>query len=146
MKKSILTLAASLFMAGAILTGCSTPAEKVANAQQDINEANNDLDKANNEYLAEVAAFKKEAADKIAINEKSIADFKARKANEKKEAQAAYEKEISDLEKKNSDMKKKMDDYQIEGREKWETFKADFSHGMDELGKAFAGIVVSNSK
>jgi hypothetical protein len=146
MKKSILTLAASLLMTGAILTGCSSPAEKVADAQKDINEANNDLDKANNEYLAEVAAFKKEAADKIAINEKSIADFKARKANEKKEAQAAYEKEISDLEQKNSDMKKKMDDYQIEGREKWETFKADFSHGMDELGKAFAGIVVSNSK
>ena len=143
MKKSILAITAFTLISSAILSGCSTPAEKVANAQQDINEANKDLDKANNEYLAEVAAFKKEAADKIATNERSIAEFKARKANEKKEAQADYEKEIADLEHKNSDMKKKIDEYQIEGKEKWETFKADFSHGMDELGKAFTGIADS---
>lgn len=29
-----------------------------------------------------------------------------------------------------------MDDYKADGKEKWELFKAEFSHDMDELGKA----------
>jgi predicted small secreted protein len=146
MKKSILALVALAFLTSTFLSSCNTSAEKVENAQQDLKEANKDLDKANQEYLAEVAAYKKEAADKIATNEKSIAEFKARKASEKQEAQADYEKKIDALEQKNSDMKKQMDDYQIEGREKWETFKTNFSHGMDELGKSFTGLADKNNK
>jgi hypothetical protein len=146
MKRSILALTAFVFIISLFFAGCSTPAENVANAQKNVNEANSDLNAANNEYLAEVAAYKKEAADKIAANEKSIAEFKARKESDKRDAQLEYENKINALEQKNSDMKKKMDEYQVEGKDKWETFKTDFGHGMDELGKAFTSIADSKSK
>lgn len=146
MKTSIVALAAAAFITGSILTGCNTPVEKVENAQNNVIEANKDLDKANEEYLADITNYRKETADKIAANEKSIAGFKARAAHEKKDTKADYKKKIAELEQKDSDMKKRMDDYKVEGKEKWELFKAEFSHDMDELGKAFKDLTVKNVK
>lgn len=148
MKKSILTLAAAVLIAGAIVTSCNTPAQKVENAKDNVTEAQEVLDKANQEYLqeylADIESYRKEAAEKIAANDRSIAEFNARIENEKKEAQANYRKRIADLEQKNSDMKKKMDDYKAEGKEKWDKFKEEFSRDMEEVGKAFKDFAVKN--
>ncbi len=146
MKKSILALAASTLIASAILTGCSTPSQKVENAQNDVTAANKDLDQANKEYLADIEKYRKETADKIAANDRSIAEFKARIENKKRDAQADYKKRIAGLEQKNSDMKKKMDDYKAEGKDKWEKFKTELKHDMDELGEAFKDLTVKNVK
>jgi preprotein translocase subunit SecF len=146
MKKTILAFTATTLIASAILISCNTPSEKVENAETNVAEANADLNKANEEYIADVENYKKETADKIAANNKSIEEFNARIEHEKKEAKADYKKKIAELEQKNSDMKKKMDDYKVEGKEKWETFKAEFSHDMDELGKAFTDLTVNNVK
>jgi len=43
-------------------------------------------------------------------------------------------------------MKLKMDNYKLEGKENWEKFKMEFSHDMDELGKAFSDLTVKNVK
>ena len=56
------------------------------------------------------------------------------------------EKKIDELEQKNSELKKRLDDYKADGKEKWEKFKAEFSHDMDELGKAFKDLTVKNVK
>ena len=146
MKKTILLLAASALLTGAILTACNTPAEKVENAEKKVTEANNNLDSANKEYLAEIDTYRIETANKIAANEKSIADFNIRIANEKMEAKADYKKKVAELEQKNSDMKKRMDDYKADGKDKWQIFKAEFSHDMDGLGKAFADLTKKNVK
>lgn len=146
MKKSILAVTASVFTIGTILTSCSTPAEKVENAQNNVIQANVDLIKANEEYLNDVAKYKKETDEKIAANSKSIEDFNTRIKNEKKAAKADYKKKIAVLEQKNSDMKKRMDDYKVAGKEQWETFKAEFSHDMDEIGKAFKDLTTKNVK
>ena len=58
MKKTILILAASALLTGAILTSCSSPAEKVEKAEQKVTEANNNLESANKEYLAEIDAYR----------------------------------------------------------------------------------------
>jgi F0F1-type ATP synthase membrane subunit b/b' len=146
MKKLLLALAASTFITGAILTGCSTPAQKVENAQNDVKEANKDLDKANEEYLEDIKSYRKETSDRIAANDKSIAEFNARIEHEKKDAKDDYKKRIAGLELRNSDMKKRMDDYKAEGKEKWEKFKVEFSHDLDEVGKAFKDLTVKNVK
>ena len=139
MKKSILVFVVSAF---AILSiGCNTPAEKVENAIDKVNKANAELAKANEDYNNEVAAYRREEAAKIAANEQSIAEFKIRIANEKKDAKAKYLKEIADLEQKNSDMKKQIDDYKADSKENWAVFKEKFNHDMEELGKAFKGFV-----
>lgn len=146
MKKSILALTTSALITGAILTSCNTPEQKVENAQTKVTEANNDLNEANQEYLEDIKNYRKETADKIEANDKSIIEFKARIENEKKEAKETYKKKIAELEQKNSDMKKSMEDYKAEGKAKWDIFKAEFSHDMDELGKAFKDLTVNNVK
>jgi len=144
MKKSILALAASALIAAATLTSCNTPAKKVEEAQNDVKEANKDLDKANKEYLADIESYKKEMAEKIAANNQSIAEFNARIANQKREAAADYKLKITELQQKNSDMKRHMDEYKAEGKEKWEKFKTEFGHDMEELGKAFKDFTIKN--
>jgi hypothetical protein len=143
MKKSILILASFALITGLILTSCNTSAEKVENAEQNVIEANEDLNNANIEYLADVEKYRKETADKIAANNKSIAEFKARIANEKEDAKVAYNQKIIVLELKNSDLKKKMDVFKAESKEQWETFKVEFSKDMEELGTAFGNFFSS---
>lgn len=133
-------LTASLLITGGIVTGCNTPAEKVEKAQQEVDEANNKLDKVTDEYQADIAKYRLEATERIAANEKSIAEFNARIDDQKKVAKADYTIKIAELEKKNTDMKKKMDDYKEDGKDKWEKFKLEFNHDLEELGKAFKDL------
>jgi F0F1-type ATP synthase membrane subunit b/b' len=141
MKKSIFIVAISAFMMCLFSTSCNSPGEKIEKAIDKVNNANKELAKANEDYNNDVDNYKKEEAAKIAANDQSIADFKARIANEKKDAKAKYLKDIADLEQKNSDMKKELDIYKAESKENWAVFKVKFSHDMDELGKAFKGFV-----
>ncbi|MCM2301458.1 MAG: peptidase M23 [Flavobacteriaceae bacterium] len=140
MRKSILRLTACIFVIGATLISCNTSSEKVDNAEKNVLKAHENLNKANQEYLADVENYRKETADKIAANDKSIAEFKARIADEKIDAQIAYQKKIIALEQKNSDLKKRIDGYKAESKEQWELFKAEFSKDMDELGTAFVNF------
>ncbi len=146
MKSSILALAACTFIGSSFLTSCTTPAEKVDNAQTNVVEAKKDLALANQEYLAEIEIYRKEEANKITANEQSIADFKARVAKEKKEVKADYEKQIAELEQKNSDMKKRLDVYKADSKEQWVKFKTEFGADMDNLGKAFKGFTIKDKK
>lgn len=146
MKKSILTITALTCISLLSLTSCDNTAQNVADAKSEVKEANMDLEKANKEHEAEVEKFRKEAAEKIAENEKSIAEFKARKAADKKIATDDYNKKLEALEHKNSDMKKQMDDYKFTSEEKWELFKTEFSNGLSEIGKAFTDLTASNDK
>lgn len=134
------------FVAGVVLTSCNTPAQKVENAEDNVAQAHDALDKANKEYEADMESYRMETADKIAINQKNIADFKARIEHEKKDAQAAYRKKVAALEQKNSDLKMKLDNYKAEGKENWRKFKIEFNRDMEELGIAFKDLTVKNVK
>ncbi len=147
MKNSISTIAVSiLLVAFAIFSGCESSEKKVDDAQDNVVAANEALDEANAEYLADVEAYRKEKANLIAANDSSIVALKAKIANEKKDVKADYEKKITELEQKNKDLKAKMDDYKDEGKERWESFKREFNHDMDELGNALKDLTVNNKK
>jgi len=146
MKKSILILAGVVFTTSAILISCNTPAEKVQNAKEDVVAAKVALDKAQQEYIEDLTNYRKATAEKIAENEKIAADFRVKIVNEKREAKAAYETKLAELEKKNSEMKNKIDGYQSNNKDSWQAFKAEFNRDMDELGKAFKDLTVKNVK
>ena len=131
-------------MAGTELISCNTSAEKVEKAEDEVKVANENLDEANAEYLADVEQFKLETNQKIADNAKSIADFNAGIATDKKLAKAEYKEKIAALELKNTDMQKKMADYKADGKDGWAKFKEEFNHDMDELGKALKDFTVKN--
>jgi hypothetical protein len=67
-------------------------------------------------------------------------------AVEKKEIQNKNNMELAILEQKNSDLKKKLDGFKEESKDKWDKFKAEFNHDMEELGKAFKEFTVKNTK
>lgn len=140
MKSSAPKFAMLVLTVMAFLTNCTTSSEKVADAEQNVIEAQNDLDNANNEYLKDIETFKSETKSRIDANQKSIDEFHARIAKEKKEVKAEYQKNIAELENKNSDMKKQLDDYQADGKENWEAFKTKFNQDMEELGVAFTNF------
>jgi len=146
MKKTILVFAAIACISGPLLTSCNTPSEKVENAQEDVKDAKMDLKEANEDYLVDVENYRKETAEKIAANNQSIAEFKARKEADKKEAREEYNEKVAKLEQKNTDLQKKMDDYKMDGKDNWEKFKIEFNHDMEELGQSFKDLTVKNTK
>lgn len=146
MKKAWLVLAAIAFSSGIAIISCNSPAQEVENAEINVVEANNDLDKANAAYLADMETYRLETAKRIKANDESIIELNAKIAHDKKAIKAEHQKKVADLEQKNRKMKQRMDDYKAEGKEKWEIFKAEFNHDMEELGKAFKDITVKNVK
>ncbi len=123
-----------------MFTSCDNAAQKVVKAEENVVDAEKDLQMAEEEYLADVEQYKLLSAEKIAANDRSIAEFNARIEQEKKEVRADYKAKIKSLETKNSDMKKKMYDYRVEGKDNWELFKTEFGKDMDELGESISNF------
>jgi chromosome segregation ATPase len=146
MKKSMLAILASAVLTGAIFTSCNSSTEKVENAEENLKEANQELNKANEAYLLEIENYRKETAAKYETNRQSIIEFEARIASEKKEVREEYQKKIAELEQKDTDTRKKLDNYKAISKEEWEKFKAEFSHDMEELGKAYSDLTKKNIK
>lgn len=146
MKKSIFTLALTMFVAGTIFISCNSSAKKEDAAKAKVEEAAQNLDQAKEDYNKQYDKFKIESDEKITANEKSIAELKEHTKNMKKEAKAKYEKTIADLEQKNEVMKEKVKDYKDDGKENWQSFKNEFNYDMDELGKALKDLTVKNIK
>lgn len=146
MKKSISTIVASFLLTAVVLTSCNNSGEKLENAEENLKEANQELNEANEEYLLEIENYKRETAAKNEKNQQSIIEFEARIAGEKKEVREEYQKKIAELEQKNTDTKRRLDNYKAISKEEWEKFKAEFSHDMEEIGKAYNDLTTNNVK
>lgn len=146
MKKTILILAIASTVIIATTSSCNSSTEKVEDAAVKVENASEDLAKAKEEFNLEYNKFKLESDQRTIENDKLIADLKIQKSKIKKEAKAEYDKKIADLETRNSNLKQKLTDYKEEGKDKWESFKIEFNHDMDELGKALTDFTNSNTK
>lgn len=148
MKKSIFIMTLSTLCIGLTLTNCGSSPEKVENAKEDVVEAQHDLDKAKADYEEEYAKFKLESEQRISENDKNLADLKARSAEMKKDAKADYDKRVAELETRNENLKVKVRDYRDDehDHDKWEAFKREFNHDMEELGNSFRDMSKNNVK
>ena len=144
MKKLIFTLTATILLAGGIFTSCNTAAEKVDNAKDKSIKADEDFNTAKEEYLADVENFRRETDAKIEANKQMIADFTVKIASAKKDAKAYYTEQIAVLEQKNTAMKQKLDEYEVTGKDNWDTFKEEFSRDMNDLRVAFKNFTIKN--
>jgi hypothetical protein len=135
----------------ALFMGCSRSSdqkvadakEHAAAAKQDVKDAVADAQAAARE---EWLKFKSEVEAKLAANEKAIADYKAKMTTANGKLQAQYDEEIDALEERNRELKAKLAAYQDSGKDKWEQFKREFSHDLDELGMALKDFTVDNKK
>ncbi|MFA6200327.1 MAG: hypothetical protein WC679_08000 [Bacteroidales bacterium] len=150
MKKTIFILGVTVFMAGTMLVGCLSSGEKVEAARDNVKDANESVQIANQELNKakqdSILQFRKEAAERISMNKKSIADFKLKIAKENKVVKAKNEKKLAELEERNNKLEKSLSDYKEDGQEKWSDFKIEFNHDLDELGKAFSNLSNKNVK
>lgn len=154
MKKSILILAATTLMAGTIFTGCESPGQKEDAAQAKVEDAKQDLKTAQDEaqeaalnaaIAEEWKTFKRESEVKITDNETRIAELKVKIKKPGNTFDDQYKKKIETLEQKNKDLRTSMDNY-VQTDSDWESFKREFNHDMDELGKALTDLTVDNKK
>ena len=153
MKKIILTLGvATAFLTGTILTGCQSSAQKEASARDNVQEAKQDLKDVRKDANAEAQelanaeeweTFKSDAELTIKNNEIRIAELRVKLNKQGTMLDPMYEKKIATLEQQNKDLKKRIEDYE-KNQSDWETFKREFNHDMDELGKALKDLTVDN--
>ncbi|MGA3014323.1 MAG: hypothetical protein ABSD71_09845 [Bacteroidales bacterium] len=146
MKKSIFYLAITTVMAAAMLTGCQSSGTKVDNAQQNVRDAKDKVVAAQQELSQaikdSIQQFRKDESERIAANEKSIAEFRAKIAKEDKESRARNEQRLAELEQQNRDMKSRLEQFKEDSKDNWDAFRFKFKHDMDNLGSAFKAFVV----
>jgi len=150
MRKIFLTPVVIAFMTVTLFIGCQSSSKKVEIAKDNVQVAEENVAEAKQELNEAVKdsiqLFRKESEKRIIANEKSLAEYKVKIATEKKESRARYEKEWAELVKKNNELKMRLKDFNEESEDKWESFKTEFNHDMDELGKAFKDLTVKNTK
>ncbi|MEX2484062.1 MAG: hypothetical protein WED10_05875 [Brumimicrobium sp.] len=139
------TLALTLIIAViTFMTGCSTPADKVENSQNDVIEAEHDLEKANAQYSKDVKNYRKKSRERINANNERIIELKSYSKKMDKKDRVKYEEKIDKLETKNDNLEERLDDYEAENEDNWESFKAEFNNDMDELGSALKSFTTDN--
>lgn len=145
MKNRLFNLASIVFVSGILFTGCNMNNKNADKSQDKVHDAKQNVVEANQALNNAIEEFKKESEEIFAANEKRIAEFKVKIAEEKLENKAILEKRLDEMEQKNIEMKKKLASYKNDGNEKWNTFKDEFNHDMKELGKAFKDLTVKNT-
>jgi len=155
MSKIIMTLAIIvLMMTGTFTTGCQSSGQKVDDAKNKVEDAQQDL-KAAQQKDAETAMqaanneewqiFKTQSEIKIKENDASIEELKEKMKKSGKNVDAILAKNIESLEKKNKDLSSKIDSYD-KNRSNWESFKREFNSDMDAFGTAFKDLTINNKK
>lgn len=98
------------------------------------------------EYDREWEAFRNEAELRINDNERKIKRIEDEKLEAKKDGNDEYNSRIADLKERNNRLRTRMKEYKKDGNKKWEDFKREFNHDMDELGKALNDFTINNKK
>ncbi len=154
MKKFIYMTALTTLMAGTIITGCNSPAQKEEAAKDKVEDAKEDLKEAQvdanaqaqkNASAEEWKAFRSESEEKILKNENRIAELKLKLKKPGTILDPVYEKRIETLETRNKDLRAKLDAYE-KNQSDWESFKREFNHDMEELGQSLQDFTVDNKK
>jgi len=141
---------ASVAIAIILFNGCKLAtkdkdATVTGDPKESLVEAKESLDEARKDYVLKYEAFKLESDNKIAENEKIIAELKAKAKMDGDAAKQEFEKELAALEQKNQSLKEKMSYYKDEGSKEWESFKVEFDRDMDNLGKALKDLTKNNT-
>lgn len=154
MKKSIYSIALIAVVLSVLTIACSSNNEKVADAKEELVEANKDLNEAQ-EHASESAAkaatveewklFKIESETKIQNNEAEIQRLKISLKKPGKELDAMYSESILILEKKNEDLKAKVNNYET-SQSDWATFRREFDYDMESMSKAIKDLATNNRK
>lgn len=154
MKKTILTMTVVALMTITASISYGQTADKktekarenVQEAKKEVVKAKQDLKEAQMDSVKEYNLFKQESNVKIKHNEKRIAELKLKYSKLNSEEKVEYQKKLAELEQKNTELNGKLNSYKIHEDKKWKSFKSEFNHDMNELGKALKDFTIKNKK
>ena len=148
-KRKLLTLAATAVMSISAIAAFAQEdkaRKDAAEAEKSIVEGKSNLRQVKLDSAADYNMFKTAAEMKINNNKKEITTLKARKSNDTKEVKRQYDQKVTTLETRNDELQSKIDASGTTETSEWTSFKREFNHDMDELGKAFKDIAKDNTK
>ena len=142
-----ITIAAIMAFTTILTSGCWTGDEKVKQAEESLTKAKVDAQAEADKKAIEDAwnIYKADAEVRIEKNDARIADLKNPPKKPGKIQAKIDAAKIEDLQKRNADLRARIVTYNLEHSE-WESFKREFEHDMEALGKAFEDLAVNNKK
>lgn len=154
MKKSIFTLTVITCIAGTVIISCKPATKEEKDSQEKVEIAKDNLEDAKDSLSVakqtasdeEWKAFKNSGDSIIRINDLRITGLKLKIKNTGNTIDTKYQENIAVLEQKNKDLKIKMDAYKNDVDSDWQSFKREFKHDTDEIGKALKDLRVDNKK
>lgn len=144
---------ASILIGGLSFSGCKTPDQKVNDAQIQVDNAKENLEKVETKAeFAEMKAanaeewkiFKNESEAKIKTNEIRISELKSKIKRSGYPMDDLNAKRVDTLEMQNKMLQSKVDNYSKKMTD-WETFKKEFNHDLEGLGKALKEFTVKHN-
>lgn len=143
-----MTICLFLALAGGLAVSCSdAKRDEIDNRMENISR---DVDTANREARESFTRERDEFSIKVdrmmEKNRQDIAELKEKAKTKKENARKDYDEAIDKLERKNDELKAKLTNYKYESKDKWESFKEEFSHDMDELGASISDLFKDNVK
>jgi len=118
--------------------------KKSEKARKDIAEAKEDLRLAKIDSVEDYQKFRSDAEAKISQNQLRIKELKEQKMSDNEDVKEKYQKKVFVLEEKNNALKKKIEESDKTKSSTWSSFKKEFNHDMEQLGKAFKDIGIDN--
>lgn len=137
----------SIVLLAFVSTRCSSPTTKVDDAKENLQDAQKDLAKSlqDSTEAADWKEFKTASQTKMDAYRSDIAALREKKSKGGKFMDPIYGEQILTLEQKSLALQTRIDDYE-KYHSNWETFKREFDHDIEELGKTLKDISVDNSK
>ena len=147
MKTSNIMFFMSVLLLCFVTTRCTSPATKVDDAKENLQDAEQDLAKSlkDSTEAADWKEFKVAAQTKIDANRSDIAALREKKSKGGKFMDPIYGEQILTLEQRSLALQTRIDDYE-KYHSNWETFKREFDHDMEEIGKSLKDISADNIK
>ena len=96
-------------------------------------------------YLIEIEDYKREVADRIAIDNRRITELNARFEIKKNEIEKDDEDELAMLKGKINEMKISVNNYEASGLEEWESFKEKSENDLIELHESLINLIIKTS-
>ena len=110
-------------------------------AKKDVKDAKQKLNQALEEVINEIENKKKEIIEtqnNLVDNPESSSVFNIENIKSK------YAEAVVELELRKNKIKKKIEEYNAEGTENWDSFKRKLNHDLEELGIALKGFVTKS--
>lgn len=146
MYKNVFRFTLGLMLTIVSITVNAQQDKKSEKARKDIAEAKEDLRLAKIDSVEDYQKFRVDADAKIAQNQLKIKELKEQKVSDNIEIKEKYQKKILVLEQKNNDLKNKIEESDKTKSSKWNSFKKEFNHDMEQLGKAIKDVGIDNKQ